>query len=193
MNAPDHDFNQVIANGWTDPTPYAEPTPVKPGLTPRGKAALAIGGAVLAGGAIVGYQAHTSAQADRELAARELALEEKRLDLEQRRLETETAAQTTKAHTKAETARQTAVEDCIKDRENKVGQGLGAPTYRELTDVCTAIHTPAIPLDDMQPAAATDTVTDTTDDGGNGLLIGGAVLAGGVLLATRKARKNVAD
>ena len=99
MNTPgynDPEFDQIITGGYTDTTPYGPPaTPaVKTGLTPRGKAALAFGGAVIAGGTLFGWQHYSAQQADAEAKAQELALKQQELRLlEIRELNKENTAQ----------------------------------------------------------------------------------------------------
>src|SRR5688572_18068446 len=97
MTAPaDDQFDQIIkgfdvtstAPEHIDPTPSGPATTaaagpaVKPGLTTRGKAALGISAAVIAGGSLLGYQSYSASSAQADLKARELALQADAIELE---------------------------------------------------------------------------------------------------------------
>ncbi|WP_060888526.1 hypothetical protein [Streptomyces scabiei] len=195
MNTPDNDpeFSAVINSGYgmntemTDPNPYGIPAqPVKPGLTKRGKTALAIGATVLAAGGLMSYQAYASSMAESQAKADEIALKEKALELETMREMNRAAEAQKKTQSTEIKARQTSVDKCIKDKEDLVGKGLGSPTYRDVVDLCTTQYAgPATDGSDMQAAGSAQ---DTGAGGGvnDGLLVGLGVLGLGAVFAVRK-------
>ena len=91
----DDAFNQLTEDWDNQPDAYEVPAApatgpyggrvqqVKPGLTPRGKAILAVGAAVLAGGGILGYQSYSADAAEAQVKAQELALKERSIALEE--------------------------------------------------------------------------------------------------------------
>ncbi|MFM9780453.1 hypothetical protein [Streptomyces scabiei] len=197
MNSPGNDpeFHAIINNGYgmrpntetIDPTPYGTPAqPVKPGLTKRGKAALAIGATVLATGGLVSYQSYASSMAESQAKADEIALKEKALELETMREINRAAEAQKKTQSTENKARQASVNSCIKDKEDLVGKGLGSPTYRDVVDLCNTQYTsPDTTGSDMQAAGSSQ---DTGAGGGvnDGLLVGLGILGLGAVFAVRK-------
>jgi len=181
MNSPD-EFDRMVAKEFPDefqqetidPTPYGGPAhPVKPGLTKRGKAAIAIGSAVLAAGALIGYQALSSSFAEDNAKAQEIALQQERIQLDKLK-EMNRANNTQTAQNKN---RQDAINKCVKDNKDLIGNDFNS-SYRDIVDACQAQYTPTTSADGMQNIASTD-AADTNHNGGsiNGLLIGGGALS----------------
>ncbi|NUQ95889.1 MAG: hypothetical protein HOY79_04770 [Streptomyces sp.] len=175
--------------GYTDPHPYGPPAPgrpVKTGLTPRGKAGIAVVTAIVAGGGLLGYQHYAAAQAANQVKAQQLAIQQQELDLrKQKALEkaNQAAAKTASAQ---ETARQKQIDACVQANKGLVGKQLGQTLSGVISD-CQAQYPASANTGDMQEAAN----TQSTGGGGadKGLLIGVGVLVAGVVLVVRKASK----
>jgi hypothetical protein len=177
-----------------DPAPYGmHPHRVKTGLTPRGKAALALSGAALAATALVGWQISSSNAAEADQKAQELALKQQELRLKELQILGQQAAVNTKTATDQATAFQAKVDSCVKANKGLVGKQLGA-TYRSVVDDCKAQYESASAVD-MQ-AAASSTSTSAGGSGGaqvnGGVLVGGVALAGLMAVALRRGRRNPA-
>ncbi|MER5277793.1 hypothetical protein ABT025_18820 [Streptomyces sp. NPDC002809] len=181
-----------------DPNPYGPPAAsvaaAKPGLTKRGKAAIGIGAAVLAGTTLIGYQIHASNAAEQEAKAQEIALKAQALKLEElRELNKASDKDRTAAAAQAKT-RQASVDTCVKNHDHLVGKGYGSPSYRDIVEDCQTQYD-TTSTTDMQ-AAASKSDTSTSGGGGeggvnDGVLIGvlalGAVTVFGVKKGTRNA------
>lgn len=207
-NDPDHAFNGIINSSfaanpqvspqaapqqsYTDPHPYGPPLhptrPVRTGLTPRGKAGLAVAATVVAGGSLLGYQHYAAAQAANQVKAQELSIQQQKLALEQQKALDKANKAAAKTQTAAETARQAKVDACVKDNKGLVGKQLGA-TYRSVLDDCQAQY-PATPTNtgDMQEAASSSS-TGSGAGASEGLLIGAGALVIGAVAFIRKASK----
>lgn len=199
MPAPD-DFDAIISGlqqpaATIDPTPYGAPTTpaTKPGLTKRGKAAIGIGAAVLAGSTLIGYQIHASNAAEQEAKAQEIALKSQALRLEElRELNKANDKNRTVAATEAK-ARQTSVDTCVKDHDHLVGKGYGAPSYGDIVKDCQSQYgTPGSTADMQAAASTTDTGNGDSSDGGgvnDGALIGILALGGLFVFGVKKGAK----
>ncbi|MFE5614096.1 hypothetical protein [Streptomyces sp. NPDC056524] len=177
-------------NGY-DPSPYGTPhAAAKPGLTVRGKAALGIGVAVLAGGGLLAYQSYETQAANDAAIAKELDLKAQALRLEEMKEINRANEAGIKTKNATETARQTSVNSCVDDNKQLVGKGFGSPTYRQVIDDCHAQYGTDVNLQN----AGSSTLTGGTERQGDGS-IGGAPLLGIGALAvlalwgTRKATK----
>ena len=179
MPAHDDEFDQIIKGGWKenaatesiDHNPYGTPVqPLKPGLTRRGKAALGIGAAVIAGGSLIGYQIHEN----NSVREQEIALKAQQVKLEtlQEMNRASEADQKTKA-AQAQ-ARQASVDSCVKEN---AGQGVGSALYEQAVSSCQAQYAAPASGTDLQPTASTQ---NTGSDSG---MSEGALIAGGVLVA----------
>ncbi|MFD1309022.1 hypothetical protein [Streptomyces kaempferi] len=157
--------------------------PTKTGLTRRGKAALAIGVTVLAGGSLIGYQAHENNQ----VKAQEIALKAQALELQKLKEENRATQATEQTQTSQEKARQASIDKCVNRRDDKVGKSLGSPSYRDVIDACQAQYTGTASSADMQAAAS----TKATGGGVNqGVLIGGGVLAVFLVVAVKRGTRS---
>ncbi|MFK0288347.1 hypothetical protein ACIQVL_48925 [Streptomyces sp. NPDC090499] len=184
-------FDEVINGGFqqtaytVDPNPYGIPAnsiPVKPGLTPRGKIALAVGAAAIATSGLVGYQVYSADQAASQAKAAEISYKQDQLELEKLKVLNET----NKAQNSTDQARQKQIDACVKDNKDLVGKSMNS-TYRDIVEACQAQYTSAGASPDLQTAASS-----TSSGGGinNGLLIGGSVLAIGFVVAVRKGTRG---
>ncbi|MEU9703127.1 hypothetical protein [Streptomyces sp. NPDC047981] len=208
MNTPPNDeFDRIIQtsgfgqapaaahhNGY-DTNPYGAPQHgPKTGLTVRGKAALGIGAAVLAGGSLIAYQSYEAQAAKDATIAKELDLKAQALRLEEMK-ETNRANEAGKATQKAEEkARQTSVNSCIDDNKNLIGKGYGPPTYRQVIDDCQAQYGAANTTGVNLQTAGSSTLATSPQTSGDGTISGTPLLAIGSLAAlalwgARKATK----
>lgn len=157
--------------------------PAKTGLTRRGKAALAIGVTFIAGGSLIGYQAHENTQ----VKAQEIALKAQALELQKLKEENRATQATAKTQTSQEKARQASIDKCVNRRDDKVGKTLGSPSYRDVVDACQAQYTGTASSTDMQSAAS----AKSTGGGVNqGVLIGGGVLAVFLVVAVKRGTRS---
>lgn len=207
MPAPaDDEFDRIIENGYTvtsapeytDPNPYgpaaaAGPHP-KAGLTTRGKAAIAIGATVIAGGSLLGYQSYAANAAQADLKAQELALKADALELEQLKVINRTQAADKQTATEQVAARQKHVDTCVKGLKNQVGKGYGSPTYGDIVEDCQSQYPTTADGTDMQAAASSqDLTTGTTNEGGGvngGVLIGLGALGALVIFGAKKGTRS---
>ncbi|WP_331763106.1 hypothetical protein OG571_47245 (plasmid) [Streptomyces sp. NBC_01369] len=201
---PDDEFDQIIQNGYAvtehlDTNPYGTPATghargQKPGLTKRGKVAISVGAAVIAGGSLIGYQVHTANTAAAEAKAQELQLKVKALELAELR-EKNRAAETGRTTEAGQAkARQASVDTCVKSNSDQIGKGFGSPSYRDIVDDCQAQYPDTETGDDMQVAASTKSTADSSSGGVNdGALLGVIALGAVFAFAVKKgARSNPA-
>lgn len=180
MNTPgynDPEFDQLITANYTDPAPYGIPAQnqVKTGLTPRGKAALGVGTAVIACGALFGWQQYAAQQANADVKAQELALKQQQIELEKLKEINKANAVRQEQQESENSDRQKHVEACVEANGKLVGKLMGV-TYQSVRDDCQAKY-PTTTSGGMQ-AAANTTSTGGGEDGSNaGLLLGIAALA----------------
>lgn len=194
MSAADDAFNSIIRNpqnGYAhvptehlDTDPYGAPATStatgqnpKPGLTTRGKAAIAIGATVIAGGSLLGYQSYAADTAQADLKAKELALQADALELEKLKVLNQTAAADKQTASEQVSARQKHVDSCVKGLKNQVGKGYGSPSYGDIVEDCQSQYPAATDGADMQAAGSSqdlDTGGSGDGDGGvnSGLLLG---------------------
>jgi hypothetical protein len=197
VNDPNREFERIVypefpqnsPREFIDPTPYGI-TPVKPGLTKRGKAGIAVASAVIAGGSLLGWTHYSTQQDAAENKAQELAIKQQELRLKELQILNQQAVETSKTQTALEQARQAKVDACVKANKSLAGRQLGV-TYRSVVDDCKAQYETATQAgDDMLSTAST--ATNTTNSGGPNdfLLVGGGVLALLVAGAARKVTRS---
>lgn len=174
-----------------DPHPYgtqgipAHSIPVKPGITKRGKVALAIGVTILAGGGLLTWQHYAAEAKASELQAQEWQYKRDLLALEMQKEMNKANAQDKKAQETHDAAQQKQINACVNADKGLIGKQLGV-TYRSVLEDCQAQYSSSAG-EDMQEAA---TSTDSGGGGVNeGLLIGGGVLVLGMVFAARKATR----
>lgn len=185
-------FDEVINGGYqhqtpytVDPNPYGIPKnsiPVKPGLTPRGKVALAIGAAAIATSGLVGYQIYSADQAASQAKAAEISYKQDQLAVEKLKVLNEA----NKTESSADKTRQKQIDACVKDNKDLVGKSMNS-TYRDIVDACQAQYSTTAASSDLQPTAS------AKDSGGginSNLLIGGTVLAIGLAVVVRKGTRS---
>jgi hypothetical protein len=178
-----------------DRNPYGGPVQHhKGGLTKRGKAALGIGAAVIAGGGIIGYQVHSSNVAASEAKAQEIALKADALELEKMREMNRASEADRKTAASQEKVRQASVDSCVKSSADQVGKGYGSPSHRDIVDDCQAQYPSSLNSSDLGAAASTQAAAGDADSSGGGvnqgLLIGGAALAVFFVAAVKKGTRS---
>lgn len=170
---------------FIDPTPYgihANSVPHKPGLTRRGKVAIAIGVTVLATGGLIFWQHSNAAEAASQAQEREYALENKKLDLQMLQAMNQANAANQKQQNTADEQRQKQISACVNTDKSLVGKQMGV-SYSSVLKDCQNQFPATTNGSDMQNTAS----SSSSGSGVNGgLIIGGAVLVGGVLLVARR-------
>lgn len=193
----DDEFARIIKEFHVNPTetidqnPYNAPTQHhKAGLTKRGKAALGIGAAVIAGGGLIGYQVHSANVAASEAKAQEIALKSQALKLEELR-ETNRANEADRKEKASQAkVRQASIDTCVKDSNHLVGKGFGSPSHRDIVTDCQTQYADVPSSGDMAAAAsATDAGNGSGGGVNQGLLIGGGVLVVFLVAAAKKGSK----
>ncbi|MGV9278075.1 hypothetical protein [Streptomyces griseosporeus] len=181
-----HEFGPEFTN-TIDSTPYGPPAHhVKPGLTKRGKAALAITAAVISGSTLIGYQMYSADAAENEAKAQEIAYKQQLLELEKLKVLNQ-ATQTSSGDSKA---RQQAIDTCVKDSRDLVGKTIGT-SLRDIVDACQAQYTTTGSAGQDMQAAASAHDTGSGDSGvNNGMLIGVSVLGLAAILGARRAARR---
>jgi hypothetical protein len=186
VNSPD-EFHQMMGQAFAtetfDPHPYGAPVmPVKTGLTPRGKVALAFGAAAIATSGLVGYQMYSADQAQSEAKAQEIAYKKDLLELEKLKVQ----GQVNETQASTDSVRQKHIDACVTNGKDLVGKSLNS-SYRDIVDACQAQYTASSSTADMQTAASSH---DTGGGVNGGLLIGGSVLAVIIVVAVKKSARG---
>lgn len=196
----DDAFDNVIKGGYEPHTPYqpaaathdqgpygipANSIPKKPGLTKRGKVAVTIGAAVIAGGGLVFWQHNNAVEAASQAKQQEIQLENKKLDLEMLKVMNQTNTAAAKNQSSEEQQRQKQISDCVNASKNLVGKQLGV-TYPSVLKDCRDQFPATTDGTDMQTAASSTTHNSGGSGVNEGLLIAAAVLVGGIFIAARR-------
>lgn len=190
MNSHNDGFDEIISQEYADPAPYGIPAqPVKPGLTKRGKAGITIAAAVIAGGGLLFYQHYSAQQAANEAKTQELQIRREQIELEKLKEMNKVQAVNAKTQSTQNAALQRQIDACVNTNKGLVGKQLGA-NLRSVIEDCQAQYG-GTNTGDMKTAASTQDAP-TSGGGGvnNGLLIGGAVLAGGLVVAVKKGTRS---
>jgi len=185
----DDAFRDVINGGYNVSSPYdttefkAPPARHKPGLTRRGKIAVAVASVAVAGTGFFMWQSHSAQVAKDQKEAAALDLQMKRLELEEMRIKN---AQKTQ-DSKTQAAVQKQVDQCVKDSADLIGKGFGSPSKSDVIADCQRQY--SAPADGSDMAAA-GSATDTGTDGGglNSSALVGLVAGGGLLVAVAARR-----
>ena len=195
MNTPDNDeFHSIInTQEWG---PYGTPAThtnqhVKPGLTKRGKVALAIGATVIAGGSMLVWQDYTENAETNEIRAQELALQQQQLEVEKLKEINKAATRNSKTKATEDAATQKLINACIDTDKSLVGKQMGV-TYSSIVADCRSEYaTSHTDTSDMQAAAST--TPSGTDSGGISPTALAVIGGGGALLiaiAANRGKKN---
>lgn len=182
------EFTPAPAQNIPHTGPYGQPAqPVKPGLTKRGKAAIAIGVTVIAGGGMLAWQNHSEQVAANEVRAQELAIQQKQIELETMKELNKANAVQKKTEETLDVERHKQIDACVKTDKARVGKQIGV-TYSSVLNDCQAKYGTDSDTA-MQEAAA----SSTSSDGGIspstllGISIGGALI---VTVAARRGKKT---
>ncbi|CQR59281.1 hypothetical protein [Streptomyces leeuwenhoekii] len=171
--------------------PYGHPVqPVQPGLTKRGKAALAIGATVIVGGGFLAWQNHAEQAAANEIRAQELAVRQQQIELEKMKELNKANVVQQKTQETLDAERQKQIDACVKTNKDLVGKQLGI-TYSRVLDDCQARFGTVNDATSagMQEAAS----TSDSGDGGISPTVLLAIAAGGSLIvgvAANRGRKT---
>lgn len=195
------DFDQIVSHGgfgpnppaaYIDSSPYGPAPTMKTGLTPRGRAGIAVITAVIAGGSLLGWQHYSAGQAANEARAQEYAIQQQQIELEKLKELNKAAAAAEKNEAAENSERNKLIDACVDSNKKMVGKMLGV-TYQSVRDDCEAQY-PAISTSSMQAASS---ATDTTNSGGGGInnfvLVGGGVIATGLILLAKKSSNRTPE
>lgn len=175
------EFEEIInTETWG---PYGSPAPhqVKPGLTRRGKGALAVAGTVIAVGGMLTWQHYDSASEANQIKSQELALQQQKFELEKLKVMNQVNTENAKTQATMDAARQKRIDACVTANKGLVGKQLGS-TYSSVLSDCQAQYA-ATSTSGMEAAAS---ATDTDSTGGGGIspsVLLGVVIGGGILTA----------
>jgi hypothetical protein len=167
--------------------------PVKPGLTKRGKAALAIGATVIAGGGLLAWQNHSEQAAANQVRAQELAVQQQQIELEKlKEINKATTAQQKTQETQ-DVERKKQIDACVQADKGLVGKQLGVTYSSVLNDCRTQFGTPG----DDRSVSMQETVSASDAGSGGispslllGLGVGGALV---VAVAANRGKKVNAE
>jgi uncharacterized protein HemX len=203
MNQPD-EFERIVRRidpnsrpEFTDPAPYGPSAhttytqPAKTGLTTRGKAAIGVGIAVIAGGSLLGWQNYDTQAETAQLRAQELAIKQQQIELEKLKEINKANAAARKSEKAENGERNKLVAACVDSNKKMVGKLLGV-TYQSVRGDCEDQYPTTTSSTDMQAAAtATDTTTGGSDGGVNPfLLVGAGALGLGIVAFAKKGTKS---
>ena len=202
MPAPDDGFDQIINEEWhvnpnpayTGQGPYGTPAqPVKPGLTNRGKVAIAVASVAVAGTGFFWYQDHSVQVAKEAKEAAALEIQVKQLELEKLKDINKVTAAQKKDQATEDAARQKFVDACVDADKGLVGKQMGV-TYRSVMADCQAQYKGGgggADGSDMATAASAD---DTSSGGiNNFVLLGGGTLAIGLVWMVKKGSRRAPE
>lgn len=161
---PSDGFEEVINNGYQE-NPYgpgipAHSIPVKPGLTRRGKAAMAVGVTVIAGGGLLTWQHYSAEAAASQVKAQELSIQQQQLELEKLKVLSDANAKTAKTQATQDAARQKQIDACVQDNKSLVGKQLGA-TYSSVLADCQTQYGPTNTTGLQEAASSQDTASSS--------------------------------
>lgn len=194
MNTPDNDeFHSIINTQEWGPygTPATQQTQqVKPGLTKRGKVALAIGATVIAGGSMLAWQDYSENAETNQIRAQEIALKQQELEVEKLKEINKAATRNAKTKATEDAATQKLINACIDTDKSLVGKQMGV-TYSSIVADCRSDYATSSTSPDMQVVGSAEDAPNSDSGGINtGLLIGGGVLGGALLFGARKATRS---
>lgn len=200
MSAADdrHRFEEMINKEYSvAPTENAQESPygghahpIKPGLTKRGKVALAIGATVIAGGGMLTWQHYNTQAQTTEFRAQELQYKNNVLALEMQKELNKANAANQKAQETFSASQQEQIDACVDADKGLIGKQLGV-TYQSVTKDCrTQYGANSGSSPTMAEAAST---ADAASEGGIspavllGIGTGAAVL---IAAAANRGKKN---
>lgn len=193
-------FDQEFGPEFTEQAPrqttaYGSPVqPVKPGLTRRGKTAMAVVAVAVAGTGFFWHESHSAqvAKDAKETAALQIQLQQ--LELEKMKEINKATAAQSKEQATEDAARQKFVDACVNTDKGLVGKQMGV-TYSSVVADCQAQYEGGQDSVDGADMAAAGSSTDTDSGGGGGINSTGllAIVAGGgviVVLGANRIKKS---
>jgi uncharacterized protein HemX len=191
-NDPDAAFDGIVNNSfqtnpqvtpgqtYTDPHPYGPPpayhqAPVKTGLTPRGKVAVALAATVVAGGSLLGWQHYAAGQAANDLKAKELQVQQGQLELKKIQAMKEVNEAQDKKQKAADQQRQKLINSCVEADKGLIGKQMGVDYSSVMKDCQAQFSTTGTSADMQEAASASATGSDGSIN--NMVLVGGGALA----------------
>jgi len=174
-----------------DPNPYGNyAQPVKPGMTKRGKTAMAVGVTVLAVGGFLTWQHYETEAKASEVQAQELQYKRDLLALEMQKELNKANAADKKAQETHDAAQQKQIQACVDADKGLIGKQLGV-TYHSVLQDCQAQHrTSSSAGTDMQEAASSSGTSGGGSGVNEGLAIGGGILLAGLFAVARRSSRN---
>lgn len=188
-----NEFDNIINTETWGPYGSPTPPPVKPGMTRRGKGALAVAGTVIAVGGMLTWQHYDSASEANQIKSQELAIQQQKFELEKLKVMNQVNTENAKTQATMDAARQKRIDACVTANKGLVGKQLGA-TYSSVLSDCQAQYA-ATSTAGMQAAAS---ASDTSGASGGGISpsmllglgVGGALIVG--VAANRGKKTNAA-
>ncbi|MFF7527349.1 hypothetical protein [Streptomyces pseudovenezuelae] len=187
------EFTQEFGPEFDAPTtPYGHAAqPVKPGLTQRGKTAIAVAAVAIAGTGFFWYQSHSVqvAKDAKETAALQIQLQQ--LELEKMKEMNKANTEQKKQQATQDAARQKFVDACVDADKSLIGKQMGV-SYSSVVADCRDKFQGDVDGADMAVAGS---AADTHSGSGGGINSTGllAIVAGGgviVVLAANRTKKS---
>ncbi|MFF1444131.1 hypothetical protein [Streptomyces sp. NPDC058295] len=190
--SPEEFHNEFAPEFATETSAYGNTVyPVKPGLTRRGKVALAVGVTVIASGGMLTWQHYAAQAQENGLKSQELALKQQELRIQElKEINKATAAQS-KEQEAEEADRKKFVDACVQADKSLIGKQMGVK-YSSVVSDCQAQYQGG-----GSSAAGTDMASVGSAEGaggGGGSSINStgllAITAGGGMLIAVAARRT---
>ena len=185
------EFESIINTETWGPYGHSETSPVKPGLTKRGKVALAIGATVIAGGSMLAWQDYSADADATQIKAQELALQQQKLEVEKLKELNKAATRNAKAQATEDAATQKLIDACVDTDKGLVGKQMGVTYSSVVADCRSQYSTSSTTGSDIQTAAS---ASEASDGGGGispatllGIGVGGALV---VAIAANRGKKT---
>lgn len=189
------EFDEEFGPEFTPRTsPYGNTVqPVKPGLTRRGRIAIAVAATAIAGTGFFWYQAQSAqvAKDAKETAALQIQLQQ--IELEKMKELNKANATHSKEKAAEDVERKKFVDACIDADKGLVGKQMGVTYSSVVADCQDQFQTDDSQGVDGSEMAAAGSASDTgSDDGGlnQGLLIGVGALGLGVVFMVRRGTRS---
>lgn len=200
MTEHNEEFNRIMSKEftvetppeYTDPGPYGTPAqPVKPGLTKRGKIAIAVASVAVAGTGFIWYQGQSAQAAKDTKEAAALEIQMQKVELEKLKEVNKATVAQKKEKATEDAARQKFVNACVKADKGLVGKKMGV-TYSSVVGDCQAQYEGGVDGSDMAEAGSVSDAAGTDGGGGAGINSSGllALAAGGGLLVVLAANRG---
>lgn len=185
------EFGPEFDQSAPQPGPYGHPVqPVKTGLTKRGKVAIAVTAAVLAGGGMLFWQDQAEDAKANDLQAQQLQYKRDLVALEMQKEINKTNEANAKAQETHNEALQKQIDACVNADKGLIGKQMGVTYSSVMKDCQTRYGTSDAGADIQEAAASSDTGGGGADISPTLLLaigVGGALVVG---VAASRGRKQ---